>query len=140
MSPTYSPIPKLFYLDWLLYTYLHPTIGWELMNSVGSGHGILSLLFMMKVAMVWHFVSDSHKVMTELVVMLAFKWSLQKLVYNDIDQLLCTHLRPPTVGSWWKSVGSHCGGSVLLFLMKKDLSAAISWIWVFSVTYEGVNS
>jgi hypothetical protein len=69
------------------------------MNSVGSSHGILSLLFMMKVAMVWHFVSDSHKVMTELVAMLAFKWSLQKLVYNDIDQLLCMHLRPPTVGS-----------------------------------------
>jgi hypothetical protein len=38
------------------------------MNSVGS-HGSLSLLFMMKV-MVCHFVSDSHEVMTVLIVVL----------------------------------------------------------------------
>jgi hypothetical protein len=31
-------------------------------------HGSLSLLFMMKKVMVWLFVSDSHKVMTALVV------------------------------------------------------------------------
>ncbi len=41
---------------------------WELMNSVGS-HGSLSLPFMMKV-MVCHFVSDSHEVMTALIVVL----------------------------------------------------------------------
>ncbi len=38
------------------------------MNSVGS-HGSLSLPFVMKV-MVCHFVSDSHEVMTALIVML----------------------------------------------------------------------
>jgi len=38
------------------------------MNSVGS-HGSSSLLFMMKV-MVCHFVSDSHEVMTALIVVL----------------------------------------------------------------------
>ncbi len=47
----------------LIYTHC-----WELMNSVGS-HGSSSLLFMMKV-MVCHFVSDSHEVMTALIVML----------------------------------------------------------------------
>jgi hypothetical protein len=47
----------------LIYTHC-----WELMNSVGS-HGSLSLLFMMKV-MVCHFVSDSHEVMTALIVVL----------------------------------------------------------------------
>ncbi len=47
----------------LIYTHC-----WELMNSVGS-HGSLSLPFMMKV-MVCHFVSDSHEVMTALVVVL----------------------------------------------------------------------
>ncbi len=47
----------------LIYTHC-----WELMNSVGS-HGSLSLPFMMKV-MVCHFVSDSHEVMTALIVML----------------------------------------------------------------------
>ncbi len=47
----------------LIYTHC-----WELMNSVGS-HGSSSLLFMMKV-MVCHFVSDSHEVMTALVVVL----------------------------------------------------------------------
>jgi hypothetical protein len=41
---------------------------WELMNSVGS-HGSSSLPFMMKV-MVCHFVSDSHEVMTALIVVL----------------------------------------------------------------------
>jgi hypothetical protein len=47
----------------LIYTHC-----WELMNSVGS-HGSLSLPFMMKV-MVCHFVSDSHEVMTALIVVL----------------------------------------------------------------------
>jgi hypothetical protein len=45
----------------LIYTHC-----WELMNSVGS-HGSSSLPFMMKV-MVCHFVSDSHEVMTALIV------------------------------------------------------------------------
>jgi uncharacterized membrane protein len=47
----------------LIYTHC-----WELMNSVGS-HGSLSLPFIMKV-MVCHLVSDSHEVMTALIVML----------------------------------------------------------------------
>ncbi len=47
----------------LIYTHC-----WELMNSVGS-HGSLSLPFVMKV-MVCHFVSNSHDVMTALIVML----------------------------------------------------------------------
>jgi len=47
----------------LIYTH-----GWELMNSVGS-HGSSSLPFMMKV-MVCHFVSDSHEVMTALILVL----------------------------------------------------------------------
>ncbi len=47
----------------LIYTHC-----WELMNSVGS-HGSLSLPFLMKV-MVCHFVSDSHEVMTALIVVL----------------------------------------------------------------------
>jgi hypothetical protein len=47
----------------LIYTHC-----WELMNSVGS-HGNLSLPFVMKV-MVCHFVSDSHEVMTALIVVL----------------------------------------------------------------------
>jgi hypothetical protein len=37
---------------------------WELIRSVGS-HGSLSMVFVMKV-MVWHCVSDSHKVVTAL--------------------------------------------------------------------------
>jgi hypothetical protein len=51
--------------DYYMLIYTHC---WELMNSVGS-HGSLSLPFMMKV-MVCHFVSDSHEVMTALIVML----------------------------------------------------------------------
>jgi len=41
----------------------------ELMKSVGS-HGSLSLLFVMKV-MVWHFMSDSHRVLATLIIMLS---------------------------------------------------------------------
>jgi hypothetical protein len=48
----------------LIYTHC-----WELMNSVGS-HGSSSLPFVMKV-MVCHFVSDSHEVMTALIVVLS---------------------------------------------------------------------
>jgi hypothetical protein len=53
-------------LGGLFYTYLHPW--WKLMKSVGS-HGSLSLLFVMEVT-VWHFVTNSHKVMTALIVVL----------------------------------------------------------------------
>ncbi len=49
----------------LIYTHC-----WELMNSVGS-HGSLSLPFVMKV-MLCHFVSDSHEVMTALIVFVTF--------------------------------------------------------------------
>jgi hypothetical protein len=54
-----------FWKDYYMLIYTHC---WELMNSVGS-HGSLSLLFVMKV-MVCHFVSDSHEVMTALIVVL----------------------------------------------------------------------
>jgi hypothetical protein len=47
----------------LIYTHSR-----ELMNSVGS-HGSLSLPFVMKL-MVCHFVSNSHEVMTALIVVL----------------------------------------------------------------------
>ncbi len=48
------------------YDILINTHCWELMWSVGS-HGSLSLLLMLKV-MVRHFVSDTHKVMTALIL------------------------------------------------------------------------
>jgi hypothetical protein len=54
-----------FWEDYCMLIYTHC---WELMNSVGS-HGSWSLLFVMKV-MVCHLVSDSHEVMTALIVML----------------------------------------------------------------------
>jgi hypothetical protein len=54
-----------FWEDYYMLIYTHC---WELMNSVGS-HGSLSLLFVVKV-MVCHFVSDSHEVMTALIVVL----------------------------------------------------------------------
>ncbi len=47
----------------LIYTHC-----WLRMNSMGS-HGSSSLPFVMKV-MVCHFVSDSHEVMTALIVVL----------------------------------------------------------------------
>ncbi len=65
----------------LIYTHC-----WELMNSVGS-HGSLSLLFVMKVC---HFVSDSHEVMTALIVVLPI------IVVVEISlQLHQAYLHPP---------------------------------------------
>ncbi len=49
-----------------IVTYL--SSGLELMKSVGSNERS-SLLFMIK-GMVWHFMSDAHKVMTALMLML----------------------------------------------------------------------
>jgi hypothetical protein len=54
-----------FWADYYLLIYTHC---WELMNLVGS-HGSSSLPFVMKV-MVCYFVSNSHEVMTALIVML----------------------------------------------------------------------
>jgi hypothetical protein len=54
-----------FCVDHYMLIYTHC---WELMNSVSS-HGTSSLPFVMKV-MVCHFVSDSHQVMTALIVAL----------------------------------------------------------------------
>ncbi len=54
-----------FWADYYMLIYTHCS---DLMNSVGS-HGSLSLPFVMKV-MVCHFVSDSHEVMTALIVVL----------------------------------------------------------------------
>jgi hypothetical protein len=52
-----------FWADYYMLIYIHC---WELMNLVGS-HGSSSLPIMMKVT-VCHFVSDSHEVMTALIV------------------------------------------------------------------------
>ncbi len=57
---------------WVHYYALIYTHCWGLMNSVGS-HGRLSLLSMIKVKKVRHFVSNSHKVMTTLVGMIPSK-------------------------------------------------------------------
>jgi hypothetical protein len=54
-----------FWADYYMLIYTH---WWELMNSVGRD-GTSSLPVIMKV-MVCHFVSDSHEVMTALIVML----------------------------------------------------------------------
>jgi hypothetical protein len=54
-----------FWEDYYMLIYTHC---WEMMNSVGS-HGSLSQSFLMKVTF-YHFVNDSHEVMTALIVML----------------------------------------------------------------------
>jgi hypothetical protein len=61
----YIGLPK--FLGRLLYAYLHPLLGADELS--GYSHGSLSLPFVMKV-MVCHFVSDSHEVMTALIVVL----------------------------------------------------------------------
>ncbi len=65
----------------LIYTHC-----WELMNSVGS-HGSLSLPFVMK-GMVCHFVRDSHKVMTALIVVLPVIVVVE--IFLQLHQAVCS--------------------------------------------------
>jgi len=65
-----------------LYDILVYTNCWEMMTAVGID-GSSSLLFMMYV-MVWHFVSNSHKIMTTLMVVLVL---LLSFLCNLIDFL-----------------------------------------------------
>ncbi len=105
----------------LIYTHC-----WELMNSVGS-HGSLSLLFVMKV-MVCHFVSDSHEVMTALIVMLPIivvveiSLQLHQALYNNSGYCLVgliteaiaeienpkLHKVSDSQGIWAWGFASHC--------------------------------
>jgi hypothetical protein len=61
----YNGLPN--FLGRLLDAYLHPLLG---ADELSGSHGSLSLPFVMKV-MVCHFVSDSHEVMTALIVVLS---------------------------------------------------------------------
>ncbi len=76
-----------FWEDYYMLIYTHC---WELMNTVGS-HGSLSLPFVMKV-MVCCFVSDSHEVMTALIVVLPIivvveiSLQLHQAVWHICDQ------------------------------------------------------
>jgi hypothetical protein len=80
----------------LIYTHC-----WELMNSVGS-HGSLSLPFVMKV-MVCHFVSDSHEVMTALIVVfpliVVVEISLQLHQASSLVGFVSSHLLATWTGS-----------------------------------------
>jgi hypothetical protein len=62
MQIVYNDLPS-FWADYYMLIYTHC---WELMNSMGS-HGSSSPPFMK--VMVCHFVSDSHEVMTALIVL-----------------------------------------------------------------------
>jgi hypothetical protein len=69
-----------FWVDYF-YTYLLPLLG---ADEVSCSHGSLSLLSTMKV-MVWHFVGNSHKVMTALIVTLPsnyYCWDLSLQFYR----------------------------------------------------------
>jgi uncharacterized membrane protein YkvI len=74
----------------LIYTHC-----WELMNSVGS-HGSSSLLFVMKVT-VCHFVSNSHEVMTALIVMLPLivvveiSLQLHRSLFSSVEHAVFWH-------------------------------------------------
>ncbi len=73
---------------------------WIVVKSVGI-HGSLSLLFVMKKVMVWHFVSNSLIrlwVMTALIVMLPLKFFWWKFLCNLID-VCWTGIN--ILGRWW---------------------------------------
>ncbi len=99
-----------FWEDYYVLIYTHC---WELMNSVGS-HDSSSLPFVMKV-MVCHFVSDSHEVMTALIVVLPLivvvEISLQLHWSYSLWQLL--------LGGWWQFKVQEVGLMELPAIMKQ---------------------
>jgi hypothetical protein len=68
---------------WAGYYMLIYTHCWELMNAVGN-HGSSSLQFMMKVT-VCHFVSNSHEVMTALIIMLPLMVVVENCCCGDFS-------------------------------------------------------
>jgi hypothetical protein len=73
-------------VDYYLLLYAHCE---ELIKSVGS-HGSLSLQFEMKV-MVWNSVSDIHKVMTTLIVVVVHKTCCCRIfLCNFADMRKCS--------------------------------------------------
>ncbi len=88
-----------FWEDYYMLIYTHC---WELMNSVSS-HGSSSLPFVMKV-MIWHFVSNSHEVMTALIVMLPLIVVVE--ISLQLHQSLLCKLEGLVAsvecGRWWK--------------------------------------
>ncbi len=72
-------------MDYYLLLYAHCE---ELIKSVGS-HGSLSLQFEMKV-MVWNSVSDIHKVMTTLIVVVVHKTCCRIFLCNFADMRKCS--------------------------------------------------
>jgi len=72
----------------------------ELMKSVGS-HGSLSLPYTVKV-MVWHFVSNSHEVMTALIVMLP-----SNCCFRDFSSAIFIDISIPVLR------GSTCWGGLV---------------------------
>jgi len=81
-----------FWEDYYMLIYTHC---WELMNSVGS-YGGFSLPFMMKV-MVCHFVSNSHEVMTALIVVLPLIVVVE--ISLQLHQAICRFRVHPS--DWW---------------------------------------
>jgi len=97
----------------LIYTHC-----WELMNSVGS-HSSLSLPFVMKV-MVCHFVSNSHEVMTALIVVLPLivvvEISLQlHQSFENVFLISCMH------PMYWPSLQIHIAEYFQLLWWTEDL-------------------
>jgi hypothetical protein len=114
-----------FWEDYYMLIYTHC---WELMNSVGS-HGSSSLPFVMKV-MVCHFVSDSHEVMTALIVVLPL------IVVVEISlqlhrSLLAVPLRVETLGctqKWAKFWYPYIlGSSGILYRTIPDITEGSTW-------------
>jgi hypothetical protein len=91
----YNGLPN--FLGRLLDAYLHPLLG---ADELSGSHGSLSLPFVMKV-MVCHFVSDSHEVMTALIVMLPLIVVVDQLVRTIMKDVNFESVELLMVNSLW---------------------------------------
>jgi hypothetical protein len=76
--------PK-FSADYYTVPYTH---NWELMKSVGSHDSSLLLFMKFMEVIVWYFVSDSHKAVIALIVILPWKWCMWSFLCNLIDMIV----------------------------------------------------
>jgi hypothetical protein len=110
------------------------------MKLVGS-HGSSSMLFVMNVK-VWHFLSNSHKVMTALIVIVPSKVLFWSFLCNPID-MICSALYSsvldkvsgsPSIWLMLGQLGSWNGSKLLARLLQLiDSDEGSCWSFLFPV-------
>ncbi len=135
-------LPRFWADHHILIYYTHC---WELMKSMCNSHGSSSLLFMIKKVMVWHFVSDSHKVMTTLNSCVTFKmlWRFlcNNYTYNKSPGLYTCAFLWPQQGLYTSLILPLCAGFGKGYINWRDdiLFHTSNWAWLWQHIWESIE-